>query len=207
MGPKAIPRAFACALPGLREPAVVTIPAALGLIALAEPISRLLFEHGEAVDADAVAIGRTLQGFAAGLVFFSAFQLLTRTFYAMQDTRTPALVNVGVGCVNIAAALLYTGPLDLGLRGLASRMRRRLSVPPSYRPRPAPAGPIAGPVASTTLPLRRGDRRPPRAVGVLGLEIPGYAAWSPRRSTSAWPSPLGCCVPDPALICESEVDA
>jgi putative peptidoglycan lipid II flippase len=104
---------------GLRDTAVVTIPAALGLIALAEPIARLLFEHGEAVDADAVAIGRTLQGFAAGLVFFSAFQLLTRTFYAMQDTRTPALVNVWVGCVNIAAALLYTGPLGLGLRGMA----------------------------------------------------------------------------------------
>ena len=104
---------------GLRDTAVVTIPAALGLIALAEPIARLLFEHGEAVDADAVAIGRALQGFAVGLVFFSAFQLLTRTFYAMQDTRTPAVVNVAVGCVNIAAALLYTGPLGLGLRGMA----------------------------------------------------------------------------------------
>jgi putative peptidoglycan lipid II flippase len=104
---------------GLRDTAVVTIPAAFGLFALAEPIARLLFEHGAAVDADAVAIGNALQGFATGLLFFSSFQLLTRTFYAMQDTRTPATVNVGVGCVNIAAALLYTGPLDLGLRGMA----------------------------------------------------------------------------------------
>jgi putative peptidoglycan lipid II flippase len=105
---------------GLRDTAVVTIPAALGLFALAEPIARLLFEHGAAVDADAVAIGATLQGFAVGLLFFSSFQLLTRTFYAMHDTKTPALVNVGVGCVNVAAALLYTaGPFDLGLRGMA----------------------------------------------------------------------------------------
>jgi putative peptidoglycan lipid II flippase len=104
---------------GLRDTAVVSIPAALGLIALAEPIARLLFEHGAAVDADAIAIGGTLQGFAAGLLFFSSFQLLTRSFYAMQDTRTPALVNVGVGCVNVAAAVLYTGPLGLGLRGMA----------------------------------------------------------------------------------------
>ena len=104
---------------GLRDTAVVTIPAALGLAALAEPIARLLFEHGAAVDADAIAIGAALQGFAAGLLFFSSFQLLTRTFYAMQDTRTPAVVNVGVGFVNIAAAVLYTGPLDLGVRGMA----------------------------------------------------------------------------------------
>jgi len=163
---------------GLRDTAVVTIPAALGLIALAEPIARLLFEHGEAVDADAVAIGRTLQGFAAGLVFFSAFQLLTRTFYAMQDTRTPALVNVGVGCVNIAAALLYIGPLDLGLRGMAFAhatsyvagsaalivlLRRRL-------------GPIDGArIARTTVSaIVAGIASAAGAVGILQIwEIPG----------------------------------
>ena len=110
-------RAFASR--GLRDTAVIALPAALGLIALAEPIVRLLFEHGAARPRDTVAIAATLQGFAAGLVFFSAFQLLTRTFYAMQDTRTPALVNVGAACVNVAAALLYIGPLDLGLRGMA----------------------------------------------------------------------------------------
>jgi putative peptidoglycan lipid II flippase len=104
---------------GLRDTAVVTIPAAFGLFVLAEPIARLLFEHGEAVEADAVAIAETLQGFATGLLFFSSFQLLTRTFYAMQNTRTPALVNIVVGLVNIAAALLYTGPLDLELPGMA----------------------------------------------------------------------------------------
>jgi putative peptidoglycan lipid II flippase len=104
---------------GLRDTAVVTIPAAFGLFVLAEPIARLLFEHGEAVQADAVAIAETIQGFATGLLFFSSFQLLTRTFYAMQNTRTPALVNIVVGFVNIAAALIYTGPLDLGLPGMA----------------------------------------------------------------------------------------
>ena len=113
-------RAFASR--GLRDTAVITLPAALGLIVLAEPIVRLLFEHGAAQPADTVQIARTLQGFAAGLLFFSAFQLLTRTFYAMQDTRTPALVNVGAAVVNVAAALLFIGaigPFDLGLRGMA----------------------------------------------------------------------------------------
>jgi putative peptidoglycan lipid II flippase len=104
---------------GLRDTAVVILPAAIGLIALADPISRLLFEHGEAVPRDSVAIARTLQGFAAGLLFFSTFQLLTRTFYAMQDTRTPALVNVVAGVVNVGAALAYVELLELGLPGMA----------------------------------------------------------------------------------------
>ena len=104
---------------GLRDTAVVTIPAALGLIVLAEPIARVLFEHGQAVSEDSVAIAETLQGFAIGLLFFSTFQLLTRTFYATQDSKTPALVNVGAAAVNVGAALAYTGPLDLGLPGMA----------------------------------------------------------------------------------------
>jgi putative peptidoglycan lipid II flippase len=104
---------------GLRDTAVVTLPAAVGLLVLAEPITRLLFEHGEAVARDSVAIARTLRGFAVGLLFFSTFQLLTRTFYAMQDTRTPALVNLAAAAVNVVAALVYVGPLDLGLGGMA----------------------------------------------------------------------------------------
>ena len=46
-------------------------------------------------------IARTLQGFAVGLPFFSAFQLITRTFYATQDSRTPALVNIGAAIVTV----------------------------------------------------------------------------------------------------------
>ena len=106
------------------------IPAAIGLLVLAEPISRLLFEHGEAVPRDSVAIARTLQGFAVGLLFFSTFQLLTRTFYAMQDTRTPALVNVVAAAVNIGARPSPTSSdrsswASVGWRSLT---RRRTSV-------------------------------------------------------------------------------
>jgi putative peptidoglycan lipid II flippase len=104
---------------GMRDTAVIVMPAALGLIALAEPIVQLLFEHGAARPVDTVAIAATLQGFAVGLLFFSTFQLLTRTFYSMQDTRTPALVNVGAAIVNVSAALLYIETFELGLRGMA----------------------------------------------------------------------------------------
>jgi putative peptidoglycan lipid II flippase len=104
---------------GLRDTVVIALPAAFGLVVLAEPIVRLLFEHGAARPEDTAAIAGTLQGFAVGLPFFSTFQLLTRTFYAMQDTRTPALVNIGAAAVNVGVALLFIEALDLGLRGMA----------------------------------------------------------------------------------------
>jgi putative peptidoglycan lipid II flippase len=104
---------------GIRDTAVIIVPASLGYIALASPIVRMLLEHGQALPTDADQIARTLQAFALGLPFFSAFQLLTRTFYAVQDTRTPALVNVAAAAVNVGADLVMILVFDLSVPGLA----------------------------------------------------------------------------------------
>ena len=55
--------------------------------------------------------------FAIGLFSFSAFQLLLRAFYAMQDTRTPALINVAAVALNVVVNF----PLfhAMGVKGLA----------------------------------------------------------------------------------------
>ncbi|HSL11136.1 MAG TPA: murein biosynthesis integral membrane protein MurJ [Actinomycetota bacterium] len=104
---------------GLRDTSVVMLPAAFGLAALALPISRLLLERGLTGTTDVVVVGDVLLAFAVGLPFFSAFQLLTRTFYAMQDSRTPALTNVVSAVVQVAASLTYAFVLDLDVQGMA----------------------------------------------------------------------------------------
>lgn len=104
---------------GVRDTVVIIVPASLGYVALALPIVRLLLEHGQALPTDAEQIARTLQAFALGLPFFSTFQLLTRTFYALQDTRTPALVNAAAAAVNIGADLVMINAFGLGVPGLA----------------------------------------------------------------------------------------
>jgi putative peptidoglycan lipid II flippase len=104
---------------GIRDTELLMIPAAIGYVVLAGPIVALIAEHG-AIDADDRALlARTLAAFAVGLPFFSAFQLLTRTFYAMHDTRTPALVNVGAAGVNLAADAVFAFALGWGVPGLA----------------------------------------------------------------------------------------
>lgn len=104
---------------GIRTTIAVMLPAALAYLALAEPILRLFAEYGAARE-DGVELAATaLRGFAIGLPFFSAFQLLTRTSYAMHDARTPALVNVGAAIVNAGVNLLLTLGLGLGVGGLA----------------------------------------------------------------------------------------
>jgi putative peptidoglycan lipid II flippase len=104
---------------GIRDTAVIIVPAALAYLAIARPIVSLLLEYGRAGPQDAALIARTLQGFAVGLPFFSTFQLLTRTFYATQDSRTPALINVGAAAVTIGADLLFTQVFGWDAPGLA----------------------------------------------------------------------------------------
>ena len=104
---------------GLRTTAMILLPAAAGYIALAVPIAIVVFGHGQTSLAGATLDGRTLQVFSLGLVFFAMFQLLSRAFYAMQDTRTPALINMVAASVNIGADLLFTKSFGWGVQGLA----------------------------------------------------------------------------------------
>jgi putative peptidoglycan lipid II flippase len=102
---------------GIRASAFVVIPAAAGYVALAEPIVRLLIEHGVATRASTELVAGVLQFFALGLFQFSAFMLFLRAFYAMQDTRTPAVINMFAVGVNTTANLALFPAL--GVRGLA----------------------------------------------------------------------------------------
>lgn len=104
---------------GIRLNATVIVPAALGYIALAGPIVRLLFERGATGPAEAGLIASVLVAFSIGMLPFSLFQLMLRAFYAMQDTRTPALINIAAVTVNTVANLLFVFVLDLGVQGLA----------------------------------------------------------------------------------------
>lgn len=106
---------------GLRVSAVLLVPAAFGMLVFGEPAGTLLFGHGNATAADGAFLGTVIQAFALGLVPFSAFQLLLRVFYAMKDTRTPALISLvnialGIGLNTVSSLLL---PPSLVVPGLA----------------------------------------------------------------------------------------
>lgn len=97
---------------GLRISLTLVVPAAVAYLVLARPIAVLLFAHGRSDRADAVLLGQVLMGFTVGLACFTAFQLQLRGFYAMRDTRTPALINVAVNAVMVAVDLVLYNVLD-----------------------------------------------------------------------------------------------
>ncbi|UYQ61935.1 murein biosynthesis integral membrane protein MurJ [Streptomyces peucetius] len=84
----------------LRNSAAAVVPAACVLFALAQPVMALVFQYGE-TDAEHVAVmAGTLMAFAPGLIAFSGQYVLSRTFYALSDTRTPFLLNLVIAGLN-----------------------------------------------------------------------------------------------------------
>lgn len=100
----------------------LTIPCSVGLIALGEPIVRLLLQRG---DFTAVATGSTayaLGFFALGLAGYATVEIVNRVFYAMHDTRTPVAVAFGAFLLNVALSLILMRYLSFGGLALASAL-------------------------------------------------------------------------------------
>jgi putative peptidoglycan lipid II flippase len=100
----------------------VLVPASVAFVVLGREIASLVFARGEVSVEEARFIGTLLGVFAVGLVPFSAYQLQLRAFYAMQDTRTPTFINLGVNAVLVVTDLLLYAllPDDLKVIGLAA---------------------------------------------------------------------------------------
>jgi putative peptidoglycan lipid II flippase len=103
---------------GLRAILFLMLPCAFGLFVLAEPIVRILLEHGVTTATSTEVVAAVLRYLVLGLVQFSLFQVLVRSLYALQDTKTPFSINCFVVALNTAVNI----PMFawLGVRGLAA---------------------------------------------------------------------------------------
>ena len=84
---------------------MLALPATAGLVALAEPIIRILFERGAFAAADTRATAAALIGFAAGLPAFILIKVFQPGFFAREDTATPTWFSAISVAVNIALSL------------------------------------------------------------------------------------------------------
>jgi putative peptidoglycan lipid II flippase len=102
---------------GMRLILVINIPAAVGLIVLAVPIVRLLFERGAFQPEDTRMVQPVLVVFGLGLPFLSFVTIVLRAFYAQKDTKTPVRAAVLSFMINLVLSLALMRPL--GTVGLA----------------------------------------------------------------------------------------
>jgi putative peptidoglycan lipid II flippase len=104
---------------GMRLAFLLTIPASVGLIVLAEPIMSVLYQHGR-FDAHAtLEAAGALRFYALGLCGYAALKVLVNAFYALERRKTPMVVSfIAVG-VNLLLNWIFTVQLRWGHRGLA----------------------------------------------------------------------------------------
>ena len=87
--------------------AALALPATLGLIVLAEPIVRLLFEHGAFTANDTAATGRALVWLALGLPAQVLFKALAPAFFARENTTAPLAAVLKAILLALASAFLF----------------------------------------------------------------------------------------------------
>lgn len=104
---------------GLRWTLFILLPISLGITVLAMPIIRVLFEHrgGMFTYSDSLFAGDFLEYYALSIAPYALVMFATRVFYSMNDTGTPAIINI-VGVV-FNAIISYALLKYMGAKGIA----------------------------------------------------------------------------------------
>jgi putative peptidoglycan lipid II flippase len=96
---------------------LLTIPSAVGLIVLGNPIIALIYERGHFGPTDTDHTAGALGFFAIGLTGYAAIKILAPAFYALGDARTPMIISLASMLTNFVMNWTLVGPLQE--RGLA----------------------------------------------------------------------------------------
>jgi putative peptidoglycan lipid II flippase len=116
----------------LRIVAFITIPAAVGLMILREPIVQVLFQHGRFVAESTHLTARALLYYSMGLPAFASVKLIVPAFYSTQDTRTPVRVAVVTLFLNVLLNVIFLffffSKLSNGSPALATAMASYFNV-------------------------------------------------------------------------------
>ena len=106
--------------------------AAAMLMVLAEPMVRLLFQHGAFTADSTRRASFALMCLAPSLLTYSAVNVMARAFYAIGDTKVPMQISAVCLCLNIVVLLplifMFPKGLEAGALGVANALSSLLNV-------------------------------------------------------------------------------
>jgi putative peptidoglycan lipid II flippase len=103
---------------------LVTLPATCGLIALAQPIVALIYQHGRFTPFDTQQTAAALAYYSLGLMAFAGVKIMVPVFYALDDTRIPVIGSF----LTVGANLLFINLTVAPMQHLAIAMSTALSM-------------------------------------------------------------------------------
>jgi len=108
---------------------LIAVPAAIGLIVLAEPLVATIFFGGVFTATDVELTALALQAFAIGLVGFSYVKILAPAYFAREDTKTPVRVGLIALAVNFVLSVTLAWYLTrIGFEGTHAGLALAISV-------------------------------------------------------------------------------
>jgi putative peptidoglycan lipid II flippase len=162
----------------MRRVAFFVVPSAAAFLAFGDLVAAIILQGGRFTYADSRYVWGILAGSAVGLLAATLARLVSSSFYALRDTRTPlrfALARIALGiAMGFPAALYLPGAI-----GLAPRGRGAADAELRHRRVDRAAAAAAGDRASHRRAARRRGRAraavglgPRRGGGRLGREAP-----------------------------------
>ncbi|MDO8495714.1 MAG: murein biosynthesis integral membrane protein MurJ [bacterium] len=103
----------------LRQVVFWALPLSVLIFFLREEAARIVLRSGNFSTFDASSTARVLGFFMIGAVSQSLIPILSRSFYAMQNTKTPVLISLISIAINAGLAIYFVKELSWGLTGLA----------------------------------------------------------------------------------------
>ena len=98
---------------GVRQIALLLIPAAVCTLVLAEPITRLVYQRGAFGTASTDLVSEALFWFSFSLPFAGINLLLTRTFFSLQRPWLPTAIGAASLVVNLIVSIVLVGPFGI----------------------------------------------------------------------------------------------
>jgi putative peptidoglycan lipid II flippase len=113
---------------GLRLVVCLGVPAGVGLVLLAHPIVRLLFERGAFTPDDTLRAASVVRCYGVGVWAFCALPAAVRGFYAIGDNLTPVRVGMGIVLLGAALNLILIWPLAEDGLALATSIAANVQI-------------------------------------------------------------------------------
>lgn len=88
-------------------------------IALSHPIIKLVFQRGEFTAANTSLTATALLYYSIGMVSYAICEILNKSFYAIEDGKTPMTTSILGVLANLLSAFIFVRLLEMGVGGLA----------------------------------------------------------------------------------------
>ena len=104
----------------LRAIAIVIIPLMAGFIILSAPITSIIYEHGEFGADKVTVVAQALMCYAIGMPGLAVNEILSKSFFSMQDSKTPMRNSILSMVFNIVLAYILFGAFKINGLALAA---------------------------------------------------------------------------------------